>query len=564
MKIKKTWFSYIIWILTTILSIALLVTFSKSFGAMFHLKFNSVYGIYALRACSIVLPAIICFLLHRFIPSFNKLELKKSHRVCLHTISLICMIVIFFVLRVSLIQNISDYSLISNSPFFEAAKIGTAGTIIEGTCKNTFYIYNSIVSSVFLFLGNKESVLLVIQLIIQFIATIAIYIAGRNWYEGIYGILPAWSITVAPLFLDRITKVDCSNLTLMMISLWLMLLSILCKGIKLNTIKICILGFLTGLLCDYWCAFLGFAFMAIVMLLEKREILLKNKLKITGFYILSAVIGYFIPNIIWPHSYGIYTYLQMHMQNQLFIGNINEASWIAFAIMAILMMCYLIAFWFEQYETGHIFLIPVIACVFFLIFSDAYRNAADFYMIFYLFVSFILVEMLRLTFTKNEKMLITEENSKTDVTFVKDDTSEAVVEVCAEEDANESVETEDNADTTDSIWNELASEVKEARKDYSTKKVDLTSKIQKEDSIIEEDHEEPVVIRVSDILASNKNIELKESQEEAIIDKKAPIENVLPLPKRHVNKVVEYSYEPSEAEMHYDIELTDETSDYDI
>ena len=69
---------------------------------------------------------------------------------------------------------------------------------------------------------------------------------------------------------------------------------------------------------------------------------------------------------------------------------------------------------------------------------------------------------------------------------------------------------------------------------------------------------------MSDILASNKNIELKESQEEAIIDKKAPIENVLPLPKRHINKVVEYSYEPSEAEMHYDIELTEETSDYDI
>lgn len=46
------------------------------------------------------------------------------------------------------------------------------------------------------------------------------------------------------------------------------------------------------------------------------------------------------------------------------------------------------------------------------------------------------------------------------------------------------------------------------------------------------------------------------------IDRKAPIENVLPMPKKHKPKVLDYAFEPTEDLMHYDVEI--ENDDYDI
>ena len=62
-----------------------------------------------------------------------------------------------------------------------------------------------------------------------------------------------------------------------------------------------------------------------------------------------------------------------------------------------------------------------------------------------------------------------------------------------------------------------------------------------------------------------KNAESQEAKEPEIsvlIDKKAPIENVLPMPKKHKPKVLEYGFEPSEELMHYDIEIENDEYDY--
>ncbi len=48
----------------------------------------------------------------------------------------------------------------------------------------------------------------------------------------------------------------------------------------------------------------------------------------------------------------------------------------------------------------------------------------------------------------------------------------------------------------------------------------------------------------------------------APIDRKAPIENVLPMPKKHKPKVLDYAFEPSEDMMHFDIEIENDEYDY--
>ena len=46
------------------------------------------------------------------------------------------------------------------------------------------------------------------------------------------------------------------------------------------------------------------------------------------------------------------------------------------------------------------------------------------------------------------------------------------------------------------------------------------------------------------------------------IDRKAPIENVLPMPKKHKPKVLDYAFEPTEDLMHYDVEIENDDYDY--
>jgi len=57
-------------------------------------------------------------------------------------------------------------------------------------------------------------------------------------------------------------------------------------------------------------------------------------------------------------------------------------------------------------------------------------------------------------------------------------------------------------------------------------------------------------------------VELAITEGIAPIDRKAPIENVLPMPKKHKPKVLEYGFEPSEDMMHFDIEIENDEYDY--
>ena len=104
-------------------------------------------------------------------------------------------------------------------------------------------------------------------------------------------------------------------------------------------------------------------------------------------------------------------------------------------------------------------------------------------------------------------------------------------------------------------------------------------KINKTEEAVEEDsvQEDTGVIRVSDILKAVKSKktevekaydakeETDETESAAIktTDKTAMIENVLPMPKKHVGRSFDYSFEPSTDMMHYDVELENDDYDYE-
>ena len=74
---------------------------------------------------------------------------------------------------------------------------------------------------------------------------------------------------------------------------------------------------------------------------------------------------------------------------------------------------------------------------------------------------------------------------------------------------------------------------------------------------IEVRNEEPVKVElpITEISVEEKEIVVP-------IDKKAPIENVLPMPKKHKPRVLDYAFEPTEDLMHYDVEFENDDYDY--
>jgi len=96
----------------------------------------------------------------------------------------------------------------------------------------------------------------------------------------------------------------------------------------------------------------------------------------------------------------------------------------------------------------------------------------------------------------------------------------------------------------------------------------------KEESIVEKETADFDWSEMKDIMHDNKTAETntvtenvvvreeKVKEEMPVIDRTAPIENVLPMPKKHKPRILDYAFEPSEDMMHYDVEIENDEYDY--
>ena len=75
---------------------------------------------------------------------------------------------------------------------------------------------------------------------------------------------------------------------------------------------------------------------------------------------------------------------------------------------------------------------------------------------------------------------------------------------------------------------------------------------------------------MKEVMHSTEGIEVRKEEPakveltitEVVVDKRAPIENVLPMPKKHKPKVLDYAFEPRQDLMHYDVEIENDEYDY--
>lgn len=510
MKVRKTWFSYLLWFL-----------FSCSLALLFYFSFTSYlhsFGIFDVKesglivaVCAVVLISFVCLLEWFFAQIHNNHNEKREKIVEL--IGFLLIIILFFLIRVVLTPAINE-NAIKDSPYFQNAMILMNGTV-NLTINSMDEIYTAILSVFCRFLGNRSIAVVSLQMILQFFSLIFNYIAVKKISGRFAAIISCVGFTILPIFFKDVVEVNILSLTFFTFTFLLWLLS-LYKGIlekfKVKELYSIFLSFIIGYFfyCDN--IFASIILVPIILCIISD---FKNFRKIINIVlvILFEVIGFLLPVIIIACNKrtDIITYLTKFIENRFQIEiqlSVMEkyVNYSYLIIVFALCICYIVMFFKTSHDEAHIFiLIALVAVVLLYCFHSAKVESY-----FYVLTDCFLV----VTGTGVRNLFLTSKKVKDLTNMEKKEVKEEVKEESLEDFVSYFKENVDE-DMLDNLGNEEDS-----------------------DTIIQEDN------------TSKKEIKY--------------IENPLPLPKKHEKKEMDYGFNPDEKQMHFDFDVTDDKSEFDI
>lgn len=166
MTYRKTWFSYVIWILYTGLCVTLLAYVGYS-----------IYGVYVKAAPAklgalLVFPLLVCI----YLPlKQSALAIRRRRSLSLHSklmLEALCVSVSFvfgFLVRLRIFRDVTIFSSSDtlSGGFMEKAVV-RAGESVEPIAHGISYLYVLTLSATFSFLGNSVSAAMFLQMVLQF------------------------------------------------------------------------------------------------------------------------------------------------------------------------------------------------------------------------------------------------------------------------------------------------------------------------------------------------------------------------------------------------------------
>lgn len=515
MSIKKTWFSYILWLFATGFSVLFtyytVANFVKSYGIFGHDHIGFVIG-YSIGVMVVVL--LLCLMLRKLCNIIPVLKVNKWVARCMYILAFVAITVLFLYTRYYgfLSGKLNGNQMVC---FYEMTRIGFTPEDLE-TLKQVLgnvslvpsafeSIYMKLLSMLFLFLGNKLEVIILIQFFFHVLSLLCLYLIGWRLQKGAVAWIPALIYAGSPVYASMIGNFGPSNFWLCICLLGIVLILLLQKLWKKR--------FITYILISLW----GICICALVFA-TKFAVLFQNGLAFlvgSSFTVTVAV---------------LYT---------------------EFLIWAVVLFMYCVTFWFVKTDEVSLYVAPAVLTATLLLVLQYHECDVVFFltMLSGFWISLLGMESFRLLFSIRPKVLTGQNTAP----FVE-----------------KTVGTDEHAETNDFTWEEMQSimEQKEEKTDLTEENSKLSEDHNSDDIMEDEVSEDTGVIRVSDILKAvgvEENISAAEeaSASEESIDKTALIENVLPMPKKHVTRSFEYAFEPTEELMHYDVEVENDDYDYE-
>lgn len=206
-------------------------------------------------------------------------------------------------------------------------------------------------------------------------------------------------------------------------------------------------------------------------------------------------------------------------------------------ILAVFVIAYCVSFFFDKQDHRSLFIVPFIGFGFVFVWLSSYEYEASYCM--------MLLALMNLLFMVSQSMRVIF-RAKPDVVTGK---GKSAINNGLEETTDVAISGRKELQPAKFEWVEM----KEVM--HSTEGIEVRK-------------EEPakVELPLTEVSSEEKKItgEPKEESVEPVTlnDRKAPIENVLPMPKKHKPKVLDYAFNPTEDMMHYDVEIENDEYDY--
>lgn len=203
---RKTWFSYVIWILYTGLCVTLLAYAGYS-----------VYKTYVMAAPAklgalIVFPLLVCIYLAL---RQSALCLRRRRSISLHSklmIEAFCVSVAFVFGFLTRLRMLSSAALFTpgdalGGEFMEKALVRT-GEGVEPIAHGISYLYVLILSTVFSFLGNSVSAAMLLQIVIQLVSMLLGYWLVKAAAGRFAACLTLLIMAFSPVFVEKTAVID--------------------------------------------------------------------------------------------------------------------------------------------------------------------------------------------------------------------------------------------------------------------------------------------------------------------------------------------------------------------
>ena len=514
MSIKKTWFSYILWLLATGFSVLFIYTYID--GIITCYSFEQFKGAYYLIGfCgALILTASLLYLLIGWIRSrINGVSIPKWGKRLFYILILFGMIVLFAITRYMVLWSTSLENVFPMD-IYEAAKvIGTGQSALQESLYVFEEIYINVLSGLFLFLGNKMEIMLYFQIFLQTVSFLLLLFIGKTLQKGFFGWGPAIVYVLSEYCMEKVVCLRADNF-------WFFI------------VVLCI---------------------AVVCLLERAW---KNK---TITYILVVLMG-----IVFAVACALDSYPHMADRNSVFefwfyekLIDGGAAGYFSFLVLMVGMVFYCISFWKTKTDNVSAYILPIVGFSVILYFELWPDVPGTLFMLIRIYFAFIVAEGLRILLEQKPKVM-TGQNAEPDISVDEQSLDTTDVSESKTEAVNDFEWTEMQA-----IMEQKEETVAESNENDSAS--DSSVPVDVLDAGVPE---EPGVIRVSDILKAVSTVGdvasvTEQTTEENVVDKTAMIENVLPMPKKHVSRTFEYAFEPAEDMMHYDVEIENDKYDYE-
>lgn len=480
MKVKKTWFSYVLWLLATGFSI--LVTYYALTNAVKYMEIRESDRIglsVAYTAATVVFTVAIGFFLRWLGSKVPPLRLNKWFSRGLFCLVLLGVTCLFWFVRAQVLtfaegsmEQLYCFFQLSDAPFttqygetfimeiLYPEQMEKVGQMLNGVTLTVFEkSYTAFIAILFLFFGDMSGFIYIASKVLQVLTLFLLVFIGFKMQKGILAWIPALTYTFLPLYAYMYEDYGPSNFAFYFLLLGIALIWLNQKSGADKT-RSCVLTAIWG------------SFVCIFVCMTKSAVLFKH-------------VHPFV-------SGGVFVSNEFLFYIELLGG-------------ALLLLLYCMGYGFAKKNVCLIYFIPLaLVTGSFWALRDKENDVTLFLSAFLiLWILFLGMEGLRLLFSYPQT--ISEKDSDCQKTPV----------------LQENITCEETTACTEDIG----------------------------------------LIRVSDILGTANKADADEVVEE-VTDKSAMIENVLPMPKKHVSRNLDYSFDPSEDMMHYDVEIENDDYDY--